>query len=207
MLARSLPATLCRVTSVGLIAVLCAGCGGSTGAARQASARKLERLAQRLRQAEHEHDGDGDNDSLGMGPLDGDKDGMPTYGRQATPVEHRAIAALLSSFYTAAAAGNATEVCSLLYPVAIEGLLEEHNHGKGPASLRGSNCVQIAGKLLRGKRQEMVTRRASLTVPIVEVRAKRAWAVLDFGTADEQITILHGEGSKWALTSLREVAF
>jgi len=203
---RSGPVALSCAAILGASVLAALGCGGgastASGPAGGRAPATASTSAQALRLAAREYDGDGDNDSLGMGQLDHDGDATPTYGPIATTPERQAIVALLQRFYSAGAAGDAAKVCSLFYPLAVEGLVEEHDRGKGPASLRGSSCTQIVAKLLRRDRRKLTAKRKALTVPIIEVHAKRAWAVVYFGLADEEVVMLHRDRHTWSITSL-----
>jgi hypothetical protein len=187
-----------------------AGCGGDSPAvtsklagvsppAHHTSAAGSRRL---LRIAARERDGDGDNDSLGMGPLDPDNDAVPTFGRTAGAPERQAIVSLFRRFYTAAAAGDGVRACSMIYWLAIETTVEEHSNGKGPPSLRGETCAQIATKLFGQHHRELEADRATLKVTIIQLHGKRGWAVLDFAPARERLGTVQREGSAWKLGSL-----
>lgn len=187
-------------------ALLAAGVPIATGCSGSSPARRHTASATVAAQAKREHDGDGDNDSLGMGPLDSDGDASPTWGPAATPGDRQAVAALLRRYYAAAAAGSAAKVCGLFSVAALESVVEEHSHDKGPAWQRGGSCEQIAAKTLRREHRLLATRLAALKVTSVEVRGTRAWATVSFGFADEDLAILRRAPSGWTLTSLGEQA-
>jgi hypothetical protein len=149
-----------------------------------------------------EQDGDHDNDSLGMGHDDGDGDSAPTFAKPATATDRAAIVALIDRYYAAAAAGDWTQACSLTYWLLAETLVEEHSHGKGPPSLRGHTCAQVASKLLAGRRHELIAERAALKIVVVQARANKGWAVLSFGGARERVLYLHHEGAGWRVNGL-----
>lgn len=199
-------ASLCvGVLAAAMLAAL--GCGEAGVKESSSPGAPTEKVsAQALQAARREQDGDRDNDTLGLGPLDNDHDAIPTYGPPATQSERRPILALFERYFAAAATGDVSTVCSLLYPVAIERLMEEHSHGVGPASLKGRSCRQIAAKILSQEHSELVAKRASLKVPLVELHAKRAWVVLDFGRGQQNLVLLHHEGGTWWLTALHEEA-
>jgi hypothetical protein len=199
----SLSALLCA----GALAATALGCGDAhVDANSHGAATTAQVSAQALQAARAQQDGDRDNDTLGLGPLDDDGDGVPTYGPVAGKAATAPIVAMLERYFAAAAADRVSTVCSMLYPVAVERLVEEHSHGAGAASQRGSSCRQIVAKLLRQQHSELVAKRASLKVRLVELRAKHAWVVLDFGRGKENVVLLHHEGSTWSLTEIEEQA-
>jgi hypothetical protein len=176
-------------------------CGGASQ--HPGSAHGTSSTASLAGASARERDGDGDNDALGVGsPHDPDNDAAPTYGSAADEVDARAIARLLRLYYAAAGAGDGRVACSLLQPTAVEALVEQHGPGKGPRALRGSGCAQIASKLLRRHRRELTEGAAALTVPIVQMRGDRAWAVVDLGGAREYVALLHRADAGWKFVEL-----
>jgi hypothetical protein len=175
-------------SAAALSAIAATACGGSSNGSSASFAAALRA-----------HDGDADNDSLGMGRLDADGDAAPTYGPVAGPAERRAVVALLKRFYTVAAGGDGAKACSLLYRLVAETVVEEHSHARGPRSLRGSTCPQVASKLLQQRHRELTQELGALKVTVVQLRGQNAWVVLDFGPARERLAVLHRDGGGWKL--------
>lgn len=191
-----------------LLALAWLGCGGGSGpaAGHAPGSNTVAVSSQALSATARQPDGDGDNDRLGMSGPDFDHDSVPTFGRPATAGERKAITALFERYYADAASGDPAGVCSLLYPLAVEGLLETHGRDQGFGSLRGSSCRQLVGGVLARKHHLLVAERSALKVGIIQVDAKRAMVLLDFGGTNQQVTLVHGEGSNWTLTTLHEEA-
>lgn len=204
------PSPTAAVWAACFVALLlaCSGCGGgaSVTGGRGNGSDAAAVSPQALRAAAHERDGDDDNDSLGMGRLDLDNDAAPTFGRPPSTAERQALVALFERYYAAAAAEDAKGVCALLYPLAVEDLLETHGHDLGLGRLRGASCEQLVGQVLMYKHHALIVKRSSLKVGIIQVRARHAMVVLGFGAAKQQVAIAHGEGRNWALTTLHEEA-
>jgi hypothetical protein len=176
-----------------VLVVATTGCGGSSKRFAGGSTFARDAL---------ERDGDADNDSHGMGPYDNDGDALLTFGPAANALERQAITALLKRYYTVAAAGDGASACSLTYWLVREKIVEEHDHGRGLASLRGNTCAQVASKLFRQRHPELTEDVARFKVGAVQVRAKHGWAVLDFGPARERVTQVHREPSGWKMDAL-----
>lgn len=193
---------------VAVVALGCSGCGAGSGAATGGGGGSgaSDPSPQALRAAAHQRDGDGDNDSLGMTRLDLDHDAAPTFGQPAGAGEHQAIVALFDHYYADAASEDVAGVCSLLDPIAVEDLAEADGGGNGPQSRQVADCRRVVGKLLAREHRKLAAKRSSLKVGIVQVRAKRALVVLDFGSVDQQVALVHDEGGVWMLTSLFEEA-
>lgn len=181
------PVAILLCLALGLSAPALAACGGAkpsfAGGARQ-------------------RDGDGDDDSRGMGPADNDGDAVLTFAPAPSVVERRAIVALLRRYYAAAAAGEGAKACALTYWLVRERTVEEHDHGRGPRSLRGATCAQVASELFRERHRELAEDVARFRVGAVQVRARHGWAVLDFGALRERVTQVHRDPASWKLDAL-----
>jgi hypothetical protein len=146
-------------------------------------------------------DGDGDDDRLGS-RSDPDTDEVFTYGSVAGPSDRRAIVSLLSRYYAAAAAGDGGRACAMLHWLVAEAVVEEHSHGRGPASLRGATCAQVATKVFRQRHRELVEDARTLQVTEVRVRAKKAWVRVHFGPVREVLVLAHREHGAWQMNNL-----
>jgi hypothetical protein len=146
-------------------------------------------------------DGDGDDDRPGS-KQDPDTDVVVTYGAAASSTDQQAIVSLITRYYAAAAAGDARQTCKLLYWLVAETLVEEHSHGRGPASLRGHTCIQVASKVFKQRHRELVEDANSLRVTQIQVRAKKAWGRLHFGPTRELLVVLHNTNGMWQMNNL-----
>jgi hypothetical protein len=152
----------------------------------------------------NEQDADGDNDTLAAGRYDIDHDAQPSYGSAADARDRQLITVLIERFYARAAAGDGRGACALLYGLVAETVVEEHNHGKGPRSLRGDTCAQVAGKLFAQNHRERVEDLAALRVTLVQVRGNHGWAVLDLGSKGEDLALLRREDGGWHMDELKD---
>jgi hypothetical protein len=190
-----------QALALALLALCMSACGGaSTGGASSRKQSALPAAAAGML------DGDGDDDTPGSTPPDSDGDARPSYGPPADAADRRAIVALLRGFYAAAAAGDGVRGCAMLLALVAETVVEEHDHGKGPRSLRGNTCPRVAAKLFRQRHRELAAEAAALRVPIVQMRFGKAWAVLNFGGAKEYVEIVRREGGAWKLDGLLDAA-
>jgi hypothetical protein len=148
-------------------------------------------------------DADGDNETLDAGRYDIDHDAQPSYGGAADARDRQSITALIERFYARAAAGDGRGACALLYGLVAETVVEEHDHGKGPRSLRGHTCAQVAGKLFAQNHRERVDDLAALRVTVVQVRGNHGWAVLDLGSKGEDLALVRRAGGGWRMDELK----
>jgi hypothetical protein len=146
-------------------------------------------------------DGDSDDDRPGS-KRDPDTDEVVTYGSAASAADKRAITSLITSYYRAAAAGDTHRTCKMLYWLVAETVVEEHSHGRGPASLRGHTCEQVASKVFEQRHRELVEDASSLSVTELQVRAKKAWGRLHFGPTRELLVVLHKTNGAWQMNNL-----
>jgi hypothetical protein len=146
-------------------------------------------------------DGDGDDDRPGS-KHDPDTDEVFTYGTAAGPADRQAITALITRYYALAAAGDGKHACKMLYWLVAEGLVEEHSHGKGPATLRGSTCAQVATKVFMRRHGELAADVKKLEVTEIRVHAKKAWVRVRFGPTRELLMFVHRTGGVWQMNNL-----
>jgi hypothetical protein len=147
-------------------------------------------------------DGDGDDDRQGS-RFDPDNDESITWGSAAGPADRQAIVALITRYYALAAAGDGKHACTMLYWLVGETVVEEHSHGKGPASLRGATCAQVATKVFRQRRRELARDvREGVNVTEIRVRAKKGWVRVRFGPARELLVFVHRTGGVWQMNNL-----
>jgi hypothetical protein len=174
-----------------LFGLAVAGCGGSSTTVGGSS---IGRLPAR--------DGDEDIDSLGMGRYDSDGDATPTYGPTANATERRAIVALIKRYYVAAAAEEGIKTCSMLDPLIAEETVEEHRPGKGPPSLRGTTCSQVASKVFAQRHHELAADSATLQVAWIQLQARQAVTLVHFGSTRELIVRVHRAPGGWQMNNL-----
>jgi len=151
---------LALVATALLSAGVCA-CGASSGPDGTAAAKRPVPRADR--------DNDGDNN---------DDDGNVLYfGQAAGPSDRQALIALVTRYYTAAAAANGGTVCGLLAPFVAETVVE--TSGSSPA-LRGRSCAAVLTKLFKLQHSLLADKRATLQIGTVRVQGDRALVSLNF---------------------------
>jgi hypothetical protein len=182
----------CSVLGLSLLATT--GCGGADKSSSVSKVTLTAGLPTR--------DGDDDIDSLGQGRYDADNDANPTFGPAASITERQAIVALIKRYYAAAAAGDGGKACSMLDPLIVEAVVEEHHRGKGPPSLRGNTCPQVASKVFKQRHRELTEDVAELQVGWVQLQARQAVTLVHFGAMRELIVRVHRSHGGWQMNAL-----
>lgn len=116
------------------------------------------------------------------------------FGRAATTAERREIARLVKQYYAASAAGEGARLCSLLYDLIAETLVEQYASSPG---LAGSDCASVASKLLAQRHAELVVDAAALQLTRVRVKGPKAYAMVYFGKRPEPYLVLHRRRGAW----------
>jgi hypothetical protein len=147
-------------------------------------------------------DDDADNDSPGNSRYDSDNDAVSSYGHPASVADRQVIAALIRHYYAAAAAGDGARACSLSYWLFAESVVEEHHPGKGPPSLRGDTCAQVASKLFKQRHRELIEDITAFQVAWVRVNRNQGLALLRFGGARERDVLVHRDRGAWKMNVL-----
>jgi hypothetical protein len=147
-------------------------------------------------------DTDGDSDRPGSGGSDTDNDAVSTYGHAAGTADIQAIAVLLKRYYTLAATGDGARACSMVYWLFAETVVEEHDRGRGPTSLRGNTCAQVASKLFTQRHRELVEDVATLQVVWVRLDGNRGVALVRFGPARERDVAVQRDHGVWKMNVL-----
>jgi hypothetical protein len=142
------------------------------------------------------HKNDRDND----GDHNNDDDKVLYYGRAANPSERATAVALITNYFSAAAAEDGAADCPRLTPLIKETVVEQDGHS---AELAGSTCGAVLTKLFAQKHKLLLEKHATLRVLEVRVKGTKALAVLDFPTIPEvrQISLRRMDGG-WRLLDL-----
>jgi hypothetical protein len=121
-------------------------------------------------------------------------------GTEAGQPDRRMIAALIKSYYAAAAAGNGVEACPILHRTARETLAEGHGSS---TQARANACATGATSFFRQQHQILLTDRVT-TMTIVDIRltGRLAIALVGFRNAPIGMLRLEREGAQWKLLSL-----
>jgi hypothetical protein len=119
------------------------------------------------------HASDRDNDD------DHNDDDEPTlrYGHNASAAERRQIVALVTRYFTAAAAGNGAAGCLTLAPAIAETFSEENRLSP---QLGRKKCAAVLSSLYKQNHPLLVEKRRTLRVTSVRVQGDYALAILYF---------------------------
>ena len=142
----------------------------------------------------HHNDRDNDGDH-------NDDDGKVLYfGHAADAVDRQVSVALVTRYFTAAAAENGTAGCSMLAPFVAESVAEDD--GQAPPLL-GKTCHVVLSKLFKLHHQLLVEKHVTLRVIGVRVKGNRALAILDFPKIPEVRQMPERRiGGRWWLLDL-----
>jgi hypothetical protein len=179
-----------------VLSLAAVGCGSGT------STQSLSTKAQDQSTGLPARDGDHDIDSLGQGRYDIDNDANPTFGPAADSADRRTIVALITHYYALAAARDGGQACSLLDPLVIEALVEEHAGGGGASVSHGGTCSEIATKVFTLHHRELAEDVADMRVAWVQLQARQAVALVRFGATRERIVRTRRAHGRWQMYAL-----
>ncbi|MGC2374842.1 MAG: hypothetical protein WA484_13295 [Solirubrobacteraceae bacterium] len=177
--------TLLTTAFLGL--AVCA-CGGASNLATSNATRVGSNSTTTYR---NDRDNDGDNND--------DDEQILDFGHTADAADNRAITALVTRYYAAAAAEDGTGACSLLTPFIAESVVEDYRH----TSLNGKSCPAVMSKLFKRQHREILSKNATLKVMRVGIEGNSSLVVLDFPTIPEvrEITVRRSANT-WTILSL-----
>lgn len=203
--------SLLACLAIGLVAIGTAACGEAdkgSGLAQRPSSAPATGVARAGTSSPSSSAGssaldtDGDNDRPGNNRYDTDNDSVSTYGHTAAAADIQAITALFRRYYALAAAGDGARACSMVYWLFAETVVEEHDRGKGPSSLRGNTCAQVASKLFKQRHREAVEDVATLQVARVRLNGNQGMALVRFGATRERDVLVHRDRGAWKMSVL-----
>jgi hypothetical protein len=145
-------------------------------------------------------DGDAEGDD---GPPHGKGvgDDLPflnSYGAKADLAQAQAIAALVTSYYTAASTDNAAKACSLLASGLARGLAEAESSQHG-----GESCATALSPIFEKQHPQLIKDDVpTMVVTTIRVKGDTALAVLGFQAEPEADVLLQREGSRWKMDTL-----
>ncbi len=144
-------------------------------------------------------DGDSDNDNSNH-----DDRIIRSYGHAADPVETRAVASLVSSYYSAAVAREVGSVCALVDPATgsegfPEGFVLELI---APEALRREHCDVVLAAILTYRHKLLVDERASVKLTSVRVRGTNGFALLAFRMMPERVIPVVRVRGHWMVDTL-----
>jgi hypothetical protein len=131
---------------------------------------------------------------------DADDRSLFAYGSAVSPVEERAVAAVVERYYAMAAAGDGAGACGLLNP-SLAGAVPVDYGRNGPSYLRaGKTCAAVLALLFRHYHRQLA---APVAVTGVRVSGGgQAYAQLGSTTMPASYTVVQREGGVWRLTQL-----
>jgi hypothetical protein len=146
------------------------------------------------------NDGDHDTDddrSYGKEAPDDARAVLAEYGSEAGQADERAIAALVKSYYAAAAAGDGAKACSLLTRSLAATLAESSGRSAG------KGCAAPLSRLFEQQHTHLLADDvATMVVTAVHIKGNAGLAVLGFRRAPEGSTIVEREGGAWRINAL-----
>jgi hypothetical protein len=150
-------------------------------------------------------DGDADHNS---------DENMLTPGHEGTPRERRAIARVVSHYYSVALADDGPAACAMLAASLATSMLIEYGRYGAPY-LRGKTCAGIMSKLFRHQRRQVVA--VASTEKLIDVRLEgdhgyaalhvdlpclRGSCVLNAHTLHIANVLVERDGDTWKIDSL-----
>jgi hypothetical protein len=144
-------------------------------------------------------DRDGDSDNSSGSYYDSDDKSVRAFGQAANASDRRAIATLIRSYYTAAAAADGAKACSLIYS-SLAKTLPEDLAGAGPAYLHGTKtCPKIMSKLFAQNHRQFVAYDAKLQIAGVRLKGDSGLVVLGFKSLPGRQIELQRDRGKWKI--------
>ncbi len=155
-----------------------------------------------LPQIEVKGDADSDSDKYGSEP-DNENE---VFGRPASARDTHMVTALIRRYYAAAATGDSTAGCRLIYTPFAESVAEDLGAPTGPSGLRGNTCAAVLSKLFEQSHENWHTDDATLRVASVRVDQNRGVARLGFrGARPDRYVMAHRERGGWKIDVLQDV--
>jgi hypothetical protein len=121
------------------------------------------------------------------------------YGHPADRRERRAITALVTRYYTAAAADDGVGACTLIYSKLAASVAEDYGRPPGPPSLRGSSCHAVMTKLFKQVPDQPPAVLARTRVTDVRTYGGRGFALLRSKAMPHGEIPVIREGSRWTV--------
>jgi hypothetical protein len=150
-------------------------------------------------------DGDKDIDDNGVRPparLDDDRVLLDQYGGEASDADRQAVTAVVKGYYAAAAAGEATKACSLLYSSLAAGLAAP-GQGSGQARSADEACAAGVAPLYEQQHAHLVADDVStMAVSAVRVKGDLGLAVIGFRTQPQGEILVERERGAWKVDAL-----
>jgi hypothetical protein len=140
----------------------------------------------------NDRDNDGDNNNDDGNILD--------YGHASNATDRRASVALVTRYFSAAAAENGATACSLLIPFVAESVVEDDGR---TTALYGNTCAAVMSKLFKLHHALLLAKYETLRIPEVRVEGDKALTILEFTTIPEVRQIAERRvGDSWRILEL-----
>lgn len=142
------------------------------------------------------HHSDRDND----GDHNDDDGNVLGFGQAANAAQLRSIAALVTSYFDAAAAADGAKACALLVPLQAESVVEQD--GRSP-SLRGDSCAVVMSKLFELHHQLLLGKASAMKIIAVRIQGDVGLVVVEFPEIYEARQIgVRRTGDSWKVFDL-----
>lgn len=192
-----------------LTAVCVVACGSSTGRSSSSTAVPGRHTSSSAAAAEiapapvlSKIDGDEDND-IGAPSDDTNNSQALAIGHPASPVERRAITALIKRYYAAALAGNGAAACSMLFSTLEESVPEDYGVSPpGQPYMKGKTCPAVLDGVFRHFHPQLAAELPSLKVARMGVNGRHAMVILTFGKMPMREIPTSREGRIWRIGAL-----
>lgn len=144
------------------------------------------------------------DDDIGTSSDDTNNNPILDYGHAAGPADRRAITALVKRYYAAAAAGDGTQACSMLYITLSESVAEDQGHeSAGPAyQSQGTTCPTVMALMFKHFHEQLAAKLPLLKVSRVRLHRHRGVAILSFGSMPERRIAVLRERRTWKIVGL-----
>jgi hypothetical protein len=134
---------------------------------------------------------DGEDD-----PGSNDDEPVIDFGKAASPGDTRAIATLVKRFYAATSAANGSAICSLIYNVVAESIVEDYENSP---EAKGRTCAEIMGKVFAKQHHQIARDRSKLRVTRVRVEGDKGIVIVYLGKHPEPYFLVHRQGAEWKM--------
>jgi hypothetical protein len=189
---------------MGLGLVACGGENGARGVAGQLRGDgDMDGEAETVEQ-HRKVDEDDDADNSGSGQYDFDDGNILFYGHPASPLERRAIVAVVTGYHTAAARADGAVTCAMMSAALARTTPRQYGQGSGSLALRGRSCPVVASELFARLQEQLTSENDALKAGVARVEGDEALLVLNVneGVWPRHYVRLRRERGKWKVDML-----
>jgi hypothetical protein len=199
-------ARMAALLAIALLSANLAACGGTSGemnSLSKSSSSTPNTVSSVPPGSYLKNDGDKDSDDEKHKDKrpddDDDRNLLAAYGPEAGQADRRAVTAVVKSYLAAAAAGDGTKACPLLYGSLASNLARDQSH----SSQGGNTCATSLARPFREEHQQLVDDDIpTMVVSGVHVKGDFGLAQLGFRATPEREILLEREGHIWKMAAL-----